>query len=173
CANIEVKRNDRLPKYICAQCKEGLESAYRLRKMGEATTKRLQTKLSKSNANKKLNAKASKKPKMNLRRSSRLKDSDKDSKVFEEILDIEEEENIIEYSDVEEDCEELQNCQELEEEDIYEDSEKFEEDEYIPVNVDNSEYDPLNLEITTNSKESNETKSEKPKKPRMKFPKWD
>lgn len=144
--------------------------------MGEATTKRLQNKLSKSNANKKLNAKKPKMKENNLRRSSRLKDSDKDSKDCEEIPDIEGDdlqENTMEYSEVEEDCEELQNSQELEEHDIYEDSEKFEEDEYIPENMDNSEYDPLNLDISTNFKESNETKSEKPKKPRMKFPKWD
>uniref|UniRef100_T1GA17 Uncharacterized protein n=1 Tax=Megaselia scalaris TaxID=36166 RepID=T1GA17_MEGSC len=119
--------------------------------MGEATTKRLQNKLSKSNANKKLNAKKPKMKENNLRRSSRLKDSDKDSKDCEEIPDIEGDdlqENTMEYSEVEEDCEELQNSQELEEHDIYEDSEKFEEDEYIPENMDNSEYDPLNLDIT-------------------------
>ncbi|KAL5277015.1 hypothetical protein ACFFRR_002308 [Megaselia abdita] len=42
CANIEIKQNDKKPKKICQQCKQGFEFAYKLRKLGEENDKKFQ-----------------------------------------------------------------------------------------------------------------------------------
>lgn len=44
-ANIEIKPNDKLPKHICTQCKQGLEFAYRLRNLGKANEKKFQNEI--------------------------------------------------------------------------------------------------------------------------------
>lgn len=38
----QIKLNDRKPKQICEQCKQGLEFAYNLRRLGEANERRLE-----------------------------------------------------------------------------------------------------------------------------------
>uniref|UniRef100_W8B2S5 Zinc finger protein 460 n=1 Tax=Ceratitis capitata TaxID=7213 RepID=W8B2S5_CERCA len=41
CANVVIKENDMLPKFICKRCEDGLLFSYRLRKQSEETEKRL------------------------------------------------------------------------------------------------------------------------------------
>lgn len=42
---IQVKRNDLFPKQLCLQCKQGLEVAYNLRKLGEANAKKFENEI--------------------------------------------------------------------------------------------------------------------------------